>query len=333
MPKHTTAHDLLAYLRARLGLLCALILAAGLIALILFLDNVSTTVILDISLALLPLLLVAISLDVTHWLRELRVLRQLPTQLSADLLTHLPETTDARVQLYRDLLAAQLARLNATQNTLTADSQALNEHFATWSHQMKTPLAALDLLLQMTPINQAGARLEVRKVERYIQMMLAFVRLNNVSDDLILTNTALTPLVKKTVRELAHLFIGKDLAVQVDPLPQVVTDQHWLGFILEQLLTNAAKYTPSGNVHIYFAGGALVIADTGIGILPQDLPRLFDRGFSGYNGHANAKATGLGLYMSQTVADKMGLHITITSTVGEGTQAAIHFPQTTWHTE
>lgn len=198
---------------------------------------------------------------------------------------------------------------------------------------MKTPLAALDLLLQVEPVNVLAAREEVRKIDRYVQMMLTYVRLNDVNSDLALTAVDLNVLVRSVVRELAQLFIGKDLRVQVDDLPTVTSDARWLRFICEQLLTNAAKYTERGGVHVSFTDGALIIADTGIGILPQDLPRLFDRGFSGFNGHANQKATGLGLYMSQTIAKKLGSSLTVTSAVGTGTTVKLSFDQTAWTPE
>ena len=117
----------------------------------------------------------------------------------------------------------------------------------------------------------------------------------------------------------------------VGPLPTVISDSQWLHFIFEQLLTNAIKYTPHGSIKIYAKGDAVMVADTGIGILAEDLPRIFEQGYSGYNGRANQKASGLGLFLSKQIAEKLGLTLTVTSEIGQGSTFAIHFPQTRWH--
>ena len=119
----------------------------------------------------------------------------------------------------------------------------------------------------------------------------------------------------------------------VGPLPTVISDSQWLHFIFEQLLTNAIKYTPHGSIKIYAKGDAVMVADTGIGILAEDLPRVFEQGYSGYNGRANQKASGLGLFLSKQIAEKLGLTLTVTSEIGQGSTFAIHFPQTRWQVE
>ena len=202
-----------------------------------------------------------------------------------------------------------------------------------WTHQIKTPLTALDLLLQVEPVNASDARLEVGKINRYLTVMLNYLKLTTLNTDLVLTELPLKPLVNETVRDLAKLFIAKDLTVTVETLPTVVSDSQWLRFIFEQLLTNAIKYTPHGSIRIYAKGDAVLVADTGIGILPEDLPRIFEQGYSGYNGRANQKASGLGLFLSRQIAQKLGLHLTVSSKVGVGSTFAIHFPQTRWLAE
>lgn len=191
----------------------------------------------------------------------------------------------------------------------------------------------MDLLLQIEPVNANDARLEISKINRYLTVMLNYLKLTTLNTDLVLTKVALKPLVNETVRDLAKLFIAKDLTVSVETLPTVISDSQWLRFIFEQLLTNAIKYTPDGAIRIYAKGDAVCVADTGIGILPEDLPRIFEQGYSGYNGRANQKASGLGLFLSRQIAEKLGLRLTVTSKVGVGSTFAIHFPQTHWQAE
>ena len=105
----------------------------------------------------------------------------------------------------------------------------------------------------------------------------------------------------------------------------VYTDKKWFIFILEQLLFNAIKYTENGEIAIYW-DQQLVIADTGIGIRPEDVPRVFEKGYTGYNGREQQRASGLGLYLCQMVAYKIGMTLTLTSQMGQGTQLTLDFP-------
>lgn len=323
-------HDLWAYCGARrltwLVLLIGIIINAGII----WLENLPVVALLDQLVIGAAFLIPLIGYDAWRWQQHYHQLKQTP---QADPLPYLPTPQTATDQRYQAIITTQNQARVTAQVAAQKQAQTLNDNFALWSHQMKTPLAALDLLLQVTPINATQARTEVKRVDRYVQMMLTYIKFNDVNRDLVLVATPLTPLVKQVVRELADLFIGKNLAVQVDPLPTVVTDAQWLRFIFEQLLTNAAKYTETGSVHVYAQGAAIVVADTGIGIAASDLPRLFEPGFSGYNGRMNQKASGLGLAMSQTIAEKLGLKLSVQSQVGRGTQVYLHLAQQAWPAE
>ncbi|WP_155287712.1 sensor histidine kinase [Lacticaseibacillus zhaodongensis] len=322
--------DFAAYLRARAltwVVLAVVLLVAGTIT---YLEDLPPIALLDGCVIGAACIIPILGVDAWRWCGHYRELRMAP---EAEELPRLPDSGDAIEALYQQLLAAQNHARVQTQVQAQEQARNLSDNFALWSHQMKTPLAALDLLLQVPPVDAAAARGEVRKVNRYVQMMLTYIKMNDVNRDLVLEPTPLTPLVQHTVRELADLFIGKNLAVRVDPLPTIVTDSQWFGFIMEQVLTNAAKYTEHGHVHVYAKGPALVVADTGIGIAATDLPRLFEPGYSGYNGRMNQKASGLGLAMSQTIAQKLGLKLSVESKVGVGTKVYIHLAQTEWRTE
>ena len=109
---------------------------------------------------------------------------------------------------------------------------------------------------------------------------------------------------------------------------EIVTDEKWMEILIEQLISNSVKYTVEGGVHIYLSDREeLVIADTGIGIRTEDLPRIFERGFTGFNGRLDQHSTGIGLYLCRQIADRLGVRLNVTSEVGKGTQFYITLPQ------
>ena len=244
------------------------------------------------------------------------------------------KSNDPIANIYISALIDSTQKAKQYQNSYERQEKDMIDTLQLWTHQIKTPLTALDLMMQMKTVNNRQARLEITKINRYLMTMLNYLKLTTLNTDLVLERLSLQDLVRKQVRGLSSLFIAKDLSVIIGDLPiEVVSDSQWLGFILEQLLTNAIKYTSKGAISIYWQDEELVVKDTGIGILSEDLPRIFERGFSGYNGRANKKATGLGLFLSQQIAEKLGLKLYADSTVGVGSQFYIQFSQQTWPTE
>ena len=143
-----------------------------------------------------------------------------------------------------------------------------------------------------------------------------------MSSDLKLSRCSLDRIIRDQIHKYAGIFVSKKLTLTYESISQdVLTDEKWLVFVLEQILSNALKYTKSGSIHIYLSPDApktLVIEDTGIGIAPEDLPRIFEKGFTGYNGRAGQKSTGLGLYLCKRAARQISARITASSVVGEG---------------
>ena len=123
-------------------------------------------------------------------------------------------------------------------------------------------------------------------------------------------------------RKYSQMFILKKIQLVYTPIEmKVLTDEKWLVFVLEQILSNALKYTSTGKISVYTKGqNCLVIEDTGIGIWPEDLPRVFEKGFTGYNGRKDKKSTGIGLYLCKSVIDKLKHQIWIESEAGKGTK-------------
>ncbi len=231
---------------------------------------------------------------------------------------------------YQELLHTLYAKNCHLRSSADAREKEMLDYYTLWTHQIKTPLFAMRLLLQSEPLSPRELEQELFKIEEYTQMALYYQRLESLSSDLLLKEIPLSSLIRQAVKKYAGVFIFKKLPLTVEETNEtVLTDEKWLVFILEQLLSNALKYTATGSVHIYVNAGkqpALIIEDTGIGIRQEDIPRLFERGFTGYNGRLDKKASGLGLYLCREISQKLSISLSITSEVGRGTKVSLTFP-------
>lgn len=204
------------------------------------------------------------------------------------------------------------------------------DYYTIWAHQIKTPIAAMRLILQSNKSETNDELLEqLFKVEQYVEMVLQYLRLEDMNSDLILRKYSLDKIIKQSVRKYSKLFIRKKIKLNYDDLYRdVLTDEKWIVFAVEQILSNSLKYTNSGEISIYMdelLPDTLVIEDTGIGIQEEDLPRVFEKGFTGYNGRTDKKSTGIGLYLCKQIIDKLNHTIYIESKVGKGTKVKIGF--------
>ena len=220
---------------------------------------------------------------------------------------------------YQALLQAVCAHRAALAMEDHSRLQDMIDYYTLWAHQIKTPIAAMNLLLQEEPRPELEA--ELLKIEQYVEMVLGYLRLGSDSTDYVLRSCPLDPLLRQAVRKYARLFILKKISLDLQETGKdVLTDEKWLSFVIEQLLSNAIKYTPTGGaIRIYGDGDTLVIADTGIGIREEDLPRVFEKGYTGYNGREDKKSTGIGLYLCREVMDRLNHGISIVSRPGQGT--------------
>ena len=167
---------------------------------------------------------------------------------------------------------------------------------------------------------------EIFKIDSYTNLVLQYLRLESFHDDLVLKQVQIEDLVKEIIRKYALFFIQKGLTINLHDLDvKVVSDEKWLLVIIEQVLSNSLKYTKTGGIDIYFKDNTLYLKDSGIGIKNSDILRVFERGFSGYNGRLTQQSSGLGLYLSKKIADQLGHDISISSQVGQGTTVSIHF--------
>lgn len=213
-------------------------------------------------------------------------------------------------------------RLNDSMNMKYSD---MVDYYTMWVHQIKTPIASMHLILQKEDSEDSRRlRAELFRVEQYVQMVLCFLRLDSDFTDYVIKEYRVDDIIRPAVRRLAPQFIMKKLALEYEQTDEVaLTDEKWLSFVVEQILSNAVKYTSSGSISIKCDGDRLVISDTGIGIAAEDLPRIFDKGYTGFNGRADRKASGIGLYLCRRICDNLGHSIKVESAAGHGTTIII----------
>ena len=248
----------------------------------------------------------------------------------------LPEYMDIIECDYQELVKelSQVKQDFISQNRIA--KKELLDYYGMWVHQIKTPIAALDILLQNTErmlyqldekgmmqkaISVSDMKMELFKIEQYVEMALNYLRVEDISSDLVFKKQELDDMVCQVIRKYAKIFISKKIKIDFKPTKAcIVTDEKWFIFVLEQIISNALKYIKKGQIFIYMKEKSLVIKDTGIGIPAEDLPRIFEKGFTGYNGRENKKSTGIGLYLCKNIMDKLQWNITVDSEVGSGTK-------------
>ena len=232
------------------------------------------------------------------------------------------------------LLFEKLALLEMDKkNRAIEEREKLNDlmdYYTLWAHQIKTPIAASSLLVGEIEDKKVKNQLEQElfKIESYVNIVLQYLRLESFHEDLILKKENVEDLIKEIVKKYAIFFIQKGLSLNLHDLDRtIITDKKWFVVILEQVLSNSLKYTSQGGIEIYFQEDTLYIKDSGLGIQDADLLRVFERGFSGYNGRLTQQSSGLGLYLSKKIADELGHQISIASQVGHGTTVMISFSE------
>ena len=262
----------------------------------------------------------------------------------------LPEATDDVEILYHRLLENQSIARSESESSAAIRQSQMRDYYSMWVHQIKTPISAMKLLLEaereelgqlmcdeepQATLTELSDNLdsfedELFRIEEYVSMALQYQRVSSTENDFVLEKISLDGVIRDTIKKYAKIMIRRHIGINYSGTKkQVYTDEKWLAFILEQILSNAIKYTPQGFVTIETAEEKdrffITIKDTGIGIKAEDLPRVFEKGYTGYNGHADKKATGIGLYLCRQMADKLGHTIRMESELGKGTKVWIGF--------
>ena len=241
----------------------------------------------------------------------------------------LPKSLDIRIDYYHKIIEKLYDELEKLTQENRQKNTDMVDYYSMWVHQIKTPIAAMNFLLDNEEVDQKILQQELFKIERYIEMVLTYIRLDSISSDYVITKINLDEVVKDSVKKYATIFINKKIKLNyVSHETMVISDKKWLSFAFEQILGNSVKYSSAGGeITIETYENKLVIEDNGIGIKEEDLPRIFEKGFTGFNGRYEKKSSGLGLYLCKKTLDKLGHHIEISSKVGEGTRIEITFPK------
>ena len=266
--------------------------------------------------------------DFVQWSRRHHRLQNLEQEVLSTL-DNLPPPGSSLEEDYQRLLVS-LFRAKAAQSAESSSRfQNMTDYYTLWAHQIKTPIAAMDLILQTQELPESGSlKQSLFQIQQYVEMVLCYLRLDSETTDFVIRACPLDPIIRTALREFAPSFIHKGLQLHYTPVScSVLTDEKWLLFVLEQLLSNAVKYTPAGGrVTVAADGRCLSVTDTGIGIRPEDLPRIFEKGYTGCNGRVEQTSSGLGLYLSAQAARKLGCTIHASSTPGQGTRVELLFP-------
>ena len=221
------------------------------------------------------------------------------------------------------------ANLNL-RNDFLAKEKELQEYFLIWIHQIKTPITAGKLICDgdIENENVKNIKKELIYIEDYTNMALSYLKMANHNTDMDISLVNLDDIINPLIKKYAILFISKTLKLEYKKLNvKVITDSKWCMVVIEQLLSNAIKYTKNGIVSISFneKENYLEIKDNGIGIKDSDLPKIFDKGYSGFNGRQNQKSTGIGLFLVKQILDKLGQKVKLESKLGEGTSVKVYF--------
>lgn len=274
------------------------------------------------SLLIIPFAAVRIIKSVNAQKQLLKILKSGEIMIESN---SFPETRDPEKQYYTEIIK----RLSAEKQTLISDLaiklRDTDDYYTLWAHQIKTPIAAMHLLLQSdSGTLSRECEAELFKIEQYTEMALGYIRLESGTNDFVITACDTDRIIKSVLKKFSKLFILKKLTLDYKETGlTAVTDEKQLGFIIEQIISNSLKYTKNGTISVYSKGNSIFISDTGIGISGEDLPRIFEKGYTGYNGRTDRKSTGLGLYLCRRTADKLGHTLRVSSEIGKGTLAEI----------
>ena len=242
-----------------------------------------------------------------------------------DFLDDFPQDIYLEEKTYQEIIQ----QLHKKAFQLSKDNQQkyneMIDYYTKWVHQIKTPIAGLKLIIQ-NDYPDEKMLVELLKIEQYVNMALQYVRLDHIHHDLSFQKVSLDDLVSQEIKKQSLFFFQKNLKVDYQIQDQqILTDEKWSSFVIEQVLSNALKYTKEGSITFYNDHEKLYIKDSGIGIKESDLPRVFERGFTGFQGRNDKKASGLGLYLCKNIFDQLGHLISIESKIGQGTTVCLDF--------
>lgn len=252
------------------------------------------------------------------------------SHLTASMMDELPTAQGVEEEDYQSIIRVLRKEVCELETDANLKYRNMLEYYTIWAHQIKTPIASMRLNLQNEDTSVSRRLLtDLFRIEQYVEMVLTFLRLESAARDYVLKEYSLDVIVRQAVKRFSHEFIGRKIRLEYETIEKtIVTDEKWLSFVLEQILSNALKYTREGCIKIYMScDNVLNIEDTGIGIAPEDLPRIFENGYTGYNGRWDKRASGIGLYLCRRICDNLNIEISAKSEIGKGTVIQLHMNQ------
>ncbi len=251
-------------------------------------------------------------------------------KLTSQMISDMPETAGIETEDYKALVRNLQNEVADVIGSSSARYQNLIEYYTVWVHQIKTPITSMRLSLEKEDsVLFRKLSSDLFQIEQYVDMVMAFLRLDSDDSDYVFKEHDIDEIIRQSVTRFAPEFIARKISLEYSPVNiKAVTDDKWFSFVLEQLLSNALKYTREGSIKIYSKGArTLCIEDSGIGIAADDLPRVFEKGYTGYNGRQDKRASGIGLYLCKRICDRLGAKISISSEVDRGTVVSIGLEQ------
>jgi hypothetical protein len=322
MEEKKWSHLLICFLRERLGEVLWLAAFTAIATAVFYLYDIGMEPVCYAFVLCALLYVVLLGFRFLRYCREAKERRQQFRELSAASGNRrLTRVSTLAERDYQEMIEVLGARCRNLTTEWQKERQESLDYYSTWVHQIKTPIAVMRMQLQEEDTDANRALLaELFRIEQYVDMVLSYIRLGSSQNDFVIEEYDLDPIIRQAVHKFAPQFVHSRIHLVYEPVSvRVLTDEKWLLFLIEQLLSNAIKYTPKGTVTISVSPQqVLSVSDTGIGIAPEDLPRIFEKGFTGYNGRADKKATGLGLYLCRQTADKLGIRLWAQSKPGEG---------------
>lgn len=312
------------YAKGKWGLLALLGACVGIFAWVLALYDLPWEAAGYGGLLCLIILLIAGIVSFMRWRQKVRLLESIEGQASL-LLSLIPEPQDLAETAYRDIILELDENRRAAVSTMDARNRETIDYYTMWVHQIKTPIAAMELILQNDDTEQGRAlSAELFRVERYVELVLSYLRLGGGASDYVIRQVDVDSVLRQAVRKYAPLFIRGKVSLELRETElKVLSDEKWLQLVIEQVLSNAVKYAAGGHVTVWNEGEKLFIQDDGRGIAPEDLPRIFERGFTGCNGRMDKRATGIGLYLCREICGRLGHTLSAASELGKGTCVTI----------
>lgn len=237
-------------------------------------------------------------------------------------------------QIVYDVLQESNRAMHEHVNEYKIQQKEYREYIETWVHEIKTPIAVTRLVAE----NSEGKtktiiQNEAKKIEGFIEQVLYYSRSTDVSKDYIIKKVEVKTIVNRVIRNNRYELINGGFSIDVEGvIGQVITDEKWVEFIINQIIVNSIKYrnTADARIKVYSETFkdklVLILEDNGVGIIEKDVKKVFDKGFTGHNGRIYGKSTGIGLYLCKKLSLKLGLNITLASEYGKGTQVKIIFP-------